>query len=332
MREPQGGAASSTARSDVSLSVVFSLFNARDCEGLLGVLVGARDPEARRIAAGMLGNLGYQPALEPLIHVLRTDESVEVREGAAKGLMNLKTPSGIQALRDAADDPDETVRDAAEFALQHLSMTSGLEELFAAERGGDVESLLTKARDELVGTRVEALRALGRLGDPRGIPGIAAIVADEAEEVEARKAGVRALGGIADRTDATAMSPTLAESLLIAVRSEDPDLRAYAMQALVVAGPENHSLIGALTSPDRQERNRALEALTDAIRFGSLKSDARTRRTLRAAVKAAWASGTESMSLLGLLREVGDEAGAAAVLAAIDLGDPTVVERRINEL
>lgn len=110
----------SVARTDISISEVFALFDARDYEGLLRALVSAADPQSRGVSGMMLGNLGYHPALEPLIQALRSDDSAEVRESATKGLMNLKDPGAVPALRDALNDPDGSVRYAAQFALDHL--------------------------------------------------------------------------------------------------------------------------------------------------------------------------------------------------------------------
>lgn len=86
--------------------------------------------------------------------------SGEVRRACAAVLTATRDPRALQALSDALDDPDEEVRTLAARALGAVEST---------EATGQLLALIDKPRVP-ADLKEEAVRALGRLGDPRAIP------------------------------------------------------------------------------------------------------------------------------------------------------------------
>ncbi len=154
-----------------------------------------------------------EPAVEPLIGMLRTSEDKDVRMVAVKALGGIALNSDSltksqhamlrDALRSALGDNDEDVRGKAALHLADMHDASGLSILLAMLDGGDaretqlagyalhnigaeaVESLLAILADtsRTPQTRVRAAEALGKIGDTRAIPGLLAALKDDDSQV-----------------------------------------------------------------------------------------------------------------------------------------------------
>ena len=159
------------------------------------------------------------------------------------------------------------------------------------EQPGDpqvVDDLISRLRSEDVVVQKEAARSLGRCGDARAV-----------------------------------------EPLMDCLRSENQNLRAYAVQSLVMIGGAEQSLVDILShSRDWALRSRLIDALTDAVRFGSLKNNPRANHVIRRAIRAGWGE-VEVLSLLRLLQEAGDP-GAQLLARAIDSGNEAAVKLVID--
>ncbi len=143
------------------------------------------------------------------------------------------------------------------------------------------------------------------------------IAALQDSDPEVQKSAARALGG---RGGAAAVEP-----LLACLDSENLNLRTYAMQALVETEAAERALVTALGAPEYHPPDAKLDALTDAVRFGSLKGSYRCNRILRLAFKQSWMS-PKSLALLGLLIENGDPVGLQLSMA-VNADDRAAVER-----
>jgi len=120
------------------------------------------DPSVRIAAAEMLGRLADVHAVEPLIAALR-DEAV--REAASSALTQL----GDAAVRPLIGTlKDSAVRDAAVVVLGQLGEVA-VEPLIAALRDDSDREATGAAGDAADRRRCYVARALGQLGDSRGV-------------------------------------------------------------------------------------------------------------------------------------------------------------------
>lgn len=120
-------------------------------------LTRAEDPDHRWWALRCLAQFPDPPS-QPFIEAL-SDPQVEIRQCAALGLSHHPTPAALTALSAALQDPDSMVVTLAANGLAAL--------------GADAVPALTEAlsgRSSVA--RLEAVRALGVIGDPRAIPAL----------------------------------------------------------------------------------------------------------------------------------------------------------------
>ena len=113
---------------------------------------------SRPHAARMLGILGSIEAIEPLIHVLTSDNSKYVREEAALALMELNSKQAIKPLITALGDCSRLVRLRAIWTLSNLGDAQAIEPLIRNLQDED---------DEHVKDNIAI--ALGNLRDPRAV-------------------------------------------------------------------------------------------------------------------------------------------------------------------
>ena len=102
-----------------------------------------------------------------------------------------------------------------------------------------------------------------------------------------------------------------------------------AIQSLVNLSEAHRALFEALTSRDRIERRRVIQAFEDAVLRG-MKPDHRAWSILSAAIRTDWGK-QETASLLALDSRLGD-ARAAPISRAISANDSATVARLINSL
>ena len=129
----------------------------------------------RKIAAGLLGELGDSRAVEPLICALQ-DEYWKTRASAAISLGKLGDLRAVEPLINALQDTEQDVRRKAVGSLRSLKAVDPL-----------IQAL--KHNDEWV--RLVAAGSLGALKDPRAVEPLSQLTEDEHEGV--RKVATNAL-------------------------------------------------------------------------------------------------------------------------------------------
>lgn len=206
--------------------------------------LGDSDPDKRRAAADVLGSLGDDRAVQPLIRCL-TDPVEAVRASARRGLDRIEPgwPHGpaaraqVSTFLEALASPDPALAAAA-------AETLGL--IGAPESLAPLARLLGRAEPAL---RTAAVRALGRIGDPRAVPVLVRLVSDPAVGTGA----VWALGAIAD--------PSARRALMVLLRSGDAAVHAAAAAALGRSGDAD--AVDALIESARSGSVDAVRALGD---------------------------------------------------------------------
>lgn len=146
----------------------------------------SKDSQARREAARTLATIA-PPTLEPLLLTFATSKYGELKQFAPLALFNLSTKTSLAALAQmlldnkpgtyefvsAAQKLGET-HDAAWFPvlLEVADQQGSMYLSYAAESGGDaaIPALLVRLRSPQPGTRVNAIRALGRTGSRAAVP------------------------------------------------------------------------------------------------------------------------------------------------------------------
>lgn len=186
-----------------------------DIRGLIKVLEYNKDPEARKDAAWILGELGKasdpqaekslttcllkdkdpyvrcsaaealrkvsgRQAVETLCGVLKNDSSEWVRAKAAEDLGEIGDRSSVTFLvRALIEDSQWDVQNRAAQALGKIGDTRAVEPLILAMNRTCEPSSFGFIFNQIV--RISAAEALGKLGDPRAIEPLEAILVDESE-------------------------------------------------------------------------------------------------------------------------------------------------------
>ena len=104
-----------------------------DGKRLIKMLGYQKDQQIRRSAAGALGRMGYLPAIEPLIAMMK-DSNDSVREITAKALGNFRDPRVVDALIAALKDSNDRVRRTAARALGEIGDARAVEPLIAMSK------------------------------------------------------------------------------------------------------------------------------------------------------------------------------------------------------
>ncbi|MCB9797702.1 MAG: HEAT repeat domain-containing protein [Alphaproteobacteria bacterium] len=118
--------------------------------------MGSQNPVVRQdmVEAAKLVD---DPAVVEALHQALTDEHARIREEAARSLGELAHAESVEPLAPLLDDPSEAVRAATVTALARIEDPAAVEPLIQyARSGGEV--------------RLDALWALGVLGDGRALP------------------------------------------------------------------------------------------------------------------------------------------------------------------
>jgi len=150
-----------SATDDISLDPI--VFDLRD-----------PDPAVRAQAATVLGLSGNPMVVEYLMSTLAFDEDVQVKRSAAIGLGNLGHPSGLQPLLMALQAKDDELRTFAAEAVAKIDADDSVDLLLIALQGGAAMQL-------------GALDALARIGDPRALETLEAMVPSADAAVEAMR-------------------------------------------------------------------------------------------------------------------------------------------------
>ncbi len=126
----------------------------------------------RSIAAKLLADLGDRAHVEVLLRKLETDEHPLVRQRAAEALERLDGETAIIGLVAALSDPMEQVR---------LAAARGVRSIDPAAARAEFEKLALE--DPIWQIRVQAISALGAIGDPSVTPVLEKCLDDPHESV-----------------------------------------------------------------------------------------------------------------------------------------------------
>lgn len=158
--------------------------------------LSAEDQQKKIAALEKLAELGDKSVASAVVPLL--SESGEVKVAAVRTLKKLGDPSVVPALIDAIDlsvgaGTDPAIKRANE-ANKLIAETLGL--LGDKTAVEPLAKLADRAKDAYV--KVEAINALGKLGDPKAVPTLVSIAVDESQETYINKKAVQALGDIGD--------------------------------------------------------------------------------------------------------------------------------------
>ena len=142
----------------------------------------SRDKWARFDAAKRIGQLGDKRGVTPLVSVLTTDESKDVRKAAMHSLGLLGDARAVRPLLAVLKSKDADLRDAASQALGKLGQPA-------------VAPLMTALRESDKDVKAAAAEALGFVGGAAVTP-LSKVLEDD--DAEVRRAAVHALGLIGD--------------------------------------------------------------------------------------------------------------------------------------
>lgn len=280
--------------------------------GMLIASLSQRDPAVRRVAVEELADLGHWRAIKSLASAL-SDDSSEVRQAAAQGLMKL-----LDALEQAPPLPvaggraflaAEAVPALIEVMCKNRPSSREYEtavRTLARIGSGALDPLLEMLSPQNnVAMRLAAVEALGFMRDPNALPHLATVLKDPSPGV--RLSAARALGQYACRASA--------DALLTALKDVDVNVRIAAAQSLLqvesgsqlsVAIP---GLLGALRDRAPSIRRNAvslLAAIGDPRAAGDLvlALNDRDEEVRKAATEALVRIGKKAAShLIGALRD-----------------------------
>lgn len=157
----------------IQVFMAFSELKARGVSivpALIDVLKDAPD-EIRARAIFLLGIIGDESVVEPLIHLLRESQNREVRWLAVQALGALKDRRAVETLIEKLRHDDDSLRLAVVEALRNIGDQRA------------VEPLLLALRDPFAEVRSYAVEALLVLGDRRAIEQLMDVLEDEYEDV-----------------------------------------------------------------------------------------------------------------------------------------------------
>jgi len=200
-----------------------------------------------------------------LLSGLLHDSDARVRRSVVAALAKQADEGTTTLLRDALRDPEKTVRIEALRVLQHLMETAGPTSPRIAKLGTSLRDAVTPLID--AGSPQERARAAGLLL----------------------------------RLGDTTQQARLREFL----RASDPELRRWAMDALLPAAPSSDELAALLSDSSPDVRATAARGLAE-------RGDRRAIPALRSAVEAGGSEAVSAAALLGRLApsETGLDAGA----------------------
>lgn len=221
-------------------------------ESRRGETAGVVNSELRRQVLTVLGNIGDQRALKPLLICLR-DEDAGTRKEAVKALGNFDSDRTIGPIIIALEDGDVGVRREAAATLgillkveQTIRKSSVLRKRLA------VAPLLRVLKDEDCVIRQEAVKALGFSESYRACVPVARVLDDTVKEV--RMDAALTLGLLRDKRAVKPLINVLEDN------DEDAYVRARALISLNRLGSEIAigTIIDALKDDDEQVRHNAV--------------------------------------------------------------------------
>jgi HEAT repeat protein len=172
--------------------------------------------------------------------VLTADGQPRVRWWpVAFALQRLEDRRALNALIALVKDPNPYTRAFAIKGLGALKVGSPTQTNTGSPAVAVLIPLVTSAERMIA---IEAVRALGRIGDPAAAPALLKIMPDRKAEPHLRLEAVAASGEI--------RTPAISEVLLDLVSDPSPDIRAAALRASAAQDPENFVTVLSGLDPD----------------------------------------------------------------------------------
>jgi HEAT repeat protein len=213
----------------------------------------AEAPELRMAAANVLGQIGSENAVRPLVSTL-TDSDPRVRARVARAIGQIGDPAAAGALVDHVHGEPLPVRREAADALGHL--------------GGDaaLDGLLTLVDDDSEVLRRTVATSFGRFGDTRPIDALVDLLGDESDLV--RRGAVFSLIEILSNVDAS-KSDELRQSIVERMSASDDPSIVESLAEIVEEGTQLHQRRNAVWMLGRvageQSKETAIESLIGVL-------------------------------------------------------------------
>jgi HEAT repeat protein len=166
-------------------STTLSHMNVHDLHRLRSLLTSGEDELAEK-AVAQLASIGKHAL--PMLTEMLDAEDADTRWWATRTLSEIKDPRGIPLLLERLNDPEIAVRHCALLALRRQPAPEAIDHLVELLESNDrllahlaCDALITIGKDAVPAlvdvvknqphaARLEAMRALARIGDPSSIP------------------------------------------------------------------------------------------------------------------------------------------------------------------
>jgi len=294
----------------------------QDARRLADMLEGL-DNERRAVAAGMPveGDMAVDASL--LDELARADGPIG--DIATIALARRGDAGAVARLDELIHSRDDAIRNAAILSLGGTGGISSTERLI----------LLAENTSEPEGSRINTIRALASIREPRAASALQSLLQDVSKSV--RVAAVRALGELG----AVEGAPDPVQSLCKALRDEAREVRVCAIDALGTLADRRcvEPLAQALADQHSEVRKRAALALAELgdTRGANVLAQTLADRSVSDRIgvlrSLARMGGQEAIdALIGVLGEPGTEIPAEAARALGDLGGTRAVEPLKNLL
>jgi HEAT repeat protein len=234
--------------------------NEKAIDPLLQVLNDKKQlSEVRAKAAGALGNIGKDTAVESLIKALE-DQDPEVRAKAAEALGNTGKGTVVKPLIKALNDQDSTVIGNAVTALGVMDNIATITPLIEVLKKGDID------------VRLRTIRSLGVIGGDRVIQPLIQSLKDHHYAIRFESA--KLLGTIGSNRAFESLIQSLNDSNVIvgfqAAKALVAIDRNRAIEPLIQSLRGKYSIEGFISALGDTGSNRVIDSLIQALKSGSI--------------------------------------------------------------
>lgn len=186
---------------------------------ILGSLLQSdSSPIIRALAARSMELSRDERCAPVLLSVLKTEQEPEVRRAVIYALAYQHSPEVVETLLPLLKYKKQDIRAAAAFALAELGVSASMNAF--------IDLLRKRGSEEDAFARKQAVRGLGKIGDPVAID-VLLTVLNRDKSSEVRREAVLSLGRIAKAQDVKVI-----EALKLVTLQSDPYLAALATSAL----------------------------------------------------------------------------------------------------